>query len=76
MEAIKGRDLAGAQLTTSGAGAEGRGGTWTRTLASIEKEQVRCREGEVWQFVQLYVCLSEQTGPVCDTVFSSFYFMY
>lgn len=55
MEAIKGRGLAGAQLTASGAGEEG---DMDQNPNHCREEQVNCREEEVWQFVQLPVCLS------------------
>lgn len=58
MEAIKGRGLAGAQLTTSGAGEVG---DMDQDPHHCREEQVNCREEEVWQFVQLPVCLVGQT---------------
>lgn len=71
MKAIKGRGLAGAQLTTSGSGEEGH--PRTRTLASAEKEQVNCGEGEVWQFVQLSVCLSVGANMASLTLYLSIF---
>lgn len=71
MEAIKGRGLAGAQLTTSGTGEEG----------DTDQDPRLCREGTselqgggglaICSAVCLSVCLLEQTWPGCLTIFAS-----
>lgn len=74
MQAIKRRGLAGAQLTTSGAGEEG----------DMDQDPRLYREGtsELQGGGGLAICsavclsVSEQTWPVCLTVFASFFWMY
>lgn len=66
MEAIKGRGLAGAQLTTIGAVEEG----------DTDQDPCLCRDrtSELWGGGSLAICsaacLSEQTWPVCCTILS------
>lgn len=72
MEAIKGRGMAGAQLTASGAGEEG---DMDQDPHHCREEQVNCREEEVSQFVQLPAWLSGQTWPVCPPIFPSILFI-
>lgn len=58
MEAIKGRGLAGAQLTTSGAREEGDTDQDPRLCGKNKQSARRGRSGN------LFSCLSEQTWPV------------
>lgn len=65
MEAIKGQGLAGAQLTTSGAGEEGDMDQDPR----LYREGTSEPQGGGGLAICLAVCLSVQTLPVCLTVF-------
>ncbi len=69
MEAIKGRGLAGAQLTTSGAGEEGD----TDQDPRLYREGTSELQGGGGLAICSAVCLSEQTWPVCLTVFPPFF---
>lgn len=73
MEAIKGRGLAGAQLTTSGAGEEGD----TDQDPRFYREGTSELQGGGGLAICSAVCLSvEQTWPVLLTVFPSFFWKY